>query len=197
MQEADGSLYTCTTHCVTPLPPTPPHPPALAQPLYPPQDCWTHLPYTYNAQKRIKYHHPKLWRLEDIRVIHYVDEKPVGVGHCTALYVSCWVEERWEYSGWWWRWCWDGYGWWQVPGGGGVCRGGGAGWCAKQLAARSSATGSTVGDLNLYSLSPSLHTTRTRTHTPAVEPPVQRGKPGLPRYQRLLVGGVLRGAGPR
>ena len=32
---------------------------------------WLHLPYTYNAQKRIKYHHPSLWRLEDIQIIHF------------------------------------------------------------------------------------------------------------------------------
>lgn len=37
---------------------------------------WKHLPYTYNAQKRIKYHHPTLWRMEDIHIVHIVDEKP-------------------------------------------------------------------------------------------------------------------------
>jgi inositol 3-alpha-galactosyltransferase len=37
---------------------------------------WKCLPYIFNAQKRIKTHHPSLWKLEDIFVIHYVDEKP-------------------------------------------------------------------------------------------------------------------------
>ncbi|KAL4541123.1 hypothetical protein Ndes2437B_g05508 [Nannochloris sp. 'desiccata'] len=37
---------------------------------------WKWLPAIYNAQKRIKYHHPSLWHLEDIAVLHYVDEKP-------------------------------------------------------------------------------------------------------------------------
>jgi inositol 3-alpha-galactosyltransferase len=37
---------------------------------------WIGLPVIYNAQKRIKYHHPDLWHLEDIAVLHYVDEKP-------------------------------------------------------------------------------------------------------------------------
>jgi len=37
---------------------------------------WMWLPAIYNAQKRIKYHHPDLWHLEDIAVLHYVDEKP-------------------------------------------------------------------------------------------------------------------------
>lgn len=37
---------------------------------------WIHLPYTYNAQKRIKFHHTDLWCLEDVHVIHFVDEKP-------------------------------------------------------------------------------------------------------------------------
>jgi inositol 3-alpha-galactosyltransferase len=37
---------------------------------------WKWLPAIYNAQKRIKYHHPDLWRLDDIAVLHYVDEKP-------------------------------------------------------------------------------------------------------------------------
>ncbi len=37
---------------------------------------WRHLPYTYNAQKRIKYHHPDLWAFDDVAVVHYVDEKP-------------------------------------------------------------------------------------------------------------------------
>ena len=40
------------------------------------QGKWKHLPYTYNAQKRIKYHHPTLWRMEDIHIVHIVDEKP-------------------------------------------------------------------------------------------------------------------------
>ncbi|KAI7845862.1 hypothetical protein COHA_000596 [Chlorella ohadii] len=37
---------------------------------------WRHLPYCYNGQKRIKVHHPDLWDMADIYVIHYVDEKP-------------------------------------------------------------------------------------------------------------------------
>lgn len=37
---------------------------------------WKSLPYTFNAQKRIKTHHPSLWNLEDVFVIHFVDEKP-------------------------------------------------------------------------------------------------------------------------
>jgi lipopolysaccharide biosynthesis glycosyltransferase len=37
---------------------------------------WTPLPYIYNAQKRIKYHHNDIWDLSDVAVIHYVDEKP-------------------------------------------------------------------------------------------------------------------------
>lgn len=40
------------------------------------KDTWKHLPYTYNAQKRIKVHHPNLWDLQQIHVVHYVDEKP-------------------------------------------------------------------------------------------------------------------------
>lgn len=37
---------------------------------------WKHLPWSYNAQKRIKHHHPDLWDLPNIFAIHYVDEKP-------------------------------------------------------------------------------------------------------------------------
>jgi inositol 3-alpha-galactosyltransferase len=37
---------------------------------------WQPLPFIYNAQKTIKCHHPDVWRLEDIAVMHYVDEKP-------------------------------------------------------------------------------------------------------------------------
>lgn len=37
---------------------------------------WQALGYTYNAQKRIKTHHPNLWDLNDIHILHYVDEKP-------------------------------------------------------------------------------------------------------------------------
>ncbi|PRW55990.1 glycosyl transferase [Chlorella sorokiniana] len=37
---------------------------------------WRHLPYSYNGQKRIKVHHPDLWDMSDIYIIHYVDEKP-------------------------------------------------------------------------------------------------------------------------
>jgi lipopolysaccharide biosynthesis glycosyltransferase len=35
------------------------------------QGRWRHLPHAYNAQKRIKYHHPELWDLSQIAVIHY------------------------------------------------------------------------------------------------------------------------------
>ena len=35
------------------------------------QGRWRHLPYAYNGQKRIKLHHPGLWDLEDVFVIHY------------------------------------------------------------------------------------------------------------------------------
>eukprot|EP00887_Chlorella_sp_A99_P002666 scaffold6.g2666.t1 len=42
---------------------------------------WMPLPYVYNAQKRIKYHHPDLWVFSDICVIHYVDEKPWSHRH--------------------------------------------------------------------------------------------------------------------
>lgn len=106
------------------LPAVAPHPPThqttapthTSPPLTAPQGLWTHLPYTYNAQKRIKYHHPKLWRLEDIRVIHYVDEKPVGVGHCTLCSVCVRLGGRAVGVSGWWCCCWDGHGWWQVPG---------------------------------------------------------------------------------
>jgi lipopolysaccharide biosynthesis glycosyltransferase len=37
---------------------------------------WQPLPYTLNAQKCIKQHHPELWHLPDICNIHFVDEKP-------------------------------------------------------------------------------------------------------------------------
>ncbi|PSC72665.1 glycosyl transferase isoform B [Micractinium conductrix] len=37
---------------------------------------WRHLPWAYNGQKRIKYHHPDLWSMDELFVIHYVDEKP-------------------------------------------------------------------------------------------------------------------------
>jgi len=36
-----------------------------------PQGQWRHLPYCYNGQKRIKVHHPDLWDMADIYVIHY------------------------------------------------------------------------------------------------------------------------------
>jgi len=42
---------------------------------------WRPLPYIYNAQKRIKYHHPNLWDLQHIAVIHYVDDKPWNNPH--------------------------------------------------------------------------------------------------------------------
>lgn len=35
------------------------------------QGQWRHLPYSYNGQKRIKMHHPDLWDMSDIYVIHY------------------------------------------------------------------------------------------------------------------------------
>ena len=40
------------------------------------QSKWTALPFTYNAQKVIKYHHPELWRFQELHIIHYVDAKP-------------------------------------------------------------------------------------------------------------------------
>lgn len=40
------------------------------------QDSWQELPYIFNGQKRIKYHHPLLWCWEDVAVVHYVDAKP-------------------------------------------------------------------------------------------------------------------------
>jgi hypothetical protein len=40
------------------------------------QDTWRPLPWTYNAQKVIKYHHPHLWDISKIVNIHYVDAKP-------------------------------------------------------------------------------------------------------------------------
>ncbi len=49
--------------------------------LWPPSCChlaclasqgwWKHLPLAYNAQKRIKYHHPEQWDLSAIHIIHY------------------------------------------------------------------------------------------------------------------------------
>ena len=44
----------------------------------PPQGKWRHLPYTYNAQKRIKYHHAGLWRLEEVHIIHFGGRGGVG-----------------------------------------------------------------------------------------------------------------------
>lgn len=37
---------------------------------------WRPLPHTYNAQKCIRCHHPHMWRLADVAVLHYVDSKP-------------------------------------------------------------------------------------------------------------------------
>lgn len=45
------------------------------------KDTWRKLPYTYNAQKTIQRHHPDLWRLQDVAVIHYVDAKPWDRDH--------------------------------------------------------------------------------------------------------------------
>ena len=50
------------------------------------QGRWRHLPHAYNAQKRIKYHHPELWDLSQIAVIHYGEA--AGPGPC-ALCVMC------------------------------------------------------------------------------------------------------------
>ncbi|KAL3154901.1 glycosyltransferase 8 [Trebouxia sp. C0009 RCD-2024] len=40
------------------------------------KDSWQELPYIFNGQKRIKYHHPSVWCWEDVAVVHYVDAKP-------------------------------------------------------------------------------------------------------------------------
>ena len=40
------------------------------------QNRWKAHPYKYNAQKRIKLHHPSLWNLNDVAVLHYIDDKP-------------------------------------------------------------------------------------------------------------------------
>jgi inositol 3-alpha-galactosyltransferase len=42
---------------------------------------WSHLPYVYNAQKCIKFHHPQLWCLPQVAVLHFVDEKPWSHRH--------------------------------------------------------------------------------------------------------------------
>ncbi|ORY00500.1 glycosyl transferase family protein [Basidiobolus meristosporus CBS 931.73] len=40
---------------------------------------WIPLPYIYNALKPMKYCHPKMWSLADIKNIHYILEKPWDV----------------------------------------------------------------------------------------------------------------------
>lgn len=37
---------------------------------------WHQMPWTYNAQKSIRSHHPDLWHLEDIYILHFTDKKP-------------------------------------------------------------------------------------------------------------------------
>ncbi|KJK43990.1 hypothetical protein UK23_31065 [Lentzea aerocolonigenes] len=37
---------------------------------------WTQLPYVYNGLKTLPQAHPDLWRDEDVRVVHYIQEKP-------------------------------------------------------------------------------------------------------------------------
>lgn len=37
---------------------------------------WTRLDYRYNALQRLYSHHPRMWRTEEIKVIHYVGPKP-------------------------------------------------------------------------------------------------------------------------
>ncbi|GAB4820789.1 hypothetical protein N2152v2_007835 [Parachlorella kessleri] len=40
------------------------------------KDSWRALPFTFNAQKVMKLHHPELWSLSEVNIIHYVDHKP-------------------------------------------------------------------------------------------------------------------------
>jgi hypothetical protein len=40
------------------------------------QGRWRHLPWSYNGQKRIKWHHPDLWDLANVYVIHYGALRP-------------------------------------------------------------------------------------------------------------------------
>ncbi|KAL4442954.1 hypothetical protein ABPG77_008445 [Micractinium sp. CCAP 211/92] len=42
------------------------------------KDCWQQLPHTFNCQKGIKQHHPKLWKehWHEVAILHYTDAKP-------------------------------------------------------------------------------------------------------------------------
>lgn len=37
---------------------------------------WKVLPYIYNALKPLRYVHPKMWRDEDVKCVHYIIDKP-------------------------------------------------------------------------------------------------------------------------
>lgn len=58
------------------------------------QGQWRHLPYSYNGQKRIKMHHPDLWELSDIYVIHYG-----GFASRSILASACLLAEEQEGDG--------------------------------------------------------------------------------------------------
>ncbi|WP_434447211.1 glycosyltransferase family 8 protein [Lentzea sp. E54] len=62
---------------------------------------WTQLPYVFNALKTLPQAHPDMWHLDDVRILHYIQEKPWEVDmsaltetHPYAALYQKWWEAR-------------------------------------------------------------------------------------------------------
>jgi lipopolysaccharide biosynthesis glycosyltransferase len=45
------------------------------------RDSWQALPWGFNAQKGIRHHHPDVWRLDEVFIVHFTDRKPWNARH--------------------------------------------------------------------------------------------------------------------
>lgn len=84
------SMSACVYLCPSMRTPRPSLPFLSPPPACCLQGAWTPLPWTFNAQKGIRHHHPHLWQRHwsKVTVIHYTDAKPWQADHPGATF--CW-----------------------------------------------------------------------------------------------------------